>query len=159
MACWVVDITCQDDFYLREKFSSPWGSHFIFGGKIKKSRNFLLDLLCPLNYTCYHGESIHIAHQGWLNLTEHTDWPPLGLIWSLGECFTLREVQAMSLGGIQNHRIFHSICYFSLTTHVSRVIAYTELAEGGLTSTSTMTGLLEVWSDIWENVLTSGRYR
>ena len=58
----------------------------------------------------------------------------------------------MSLGGIKNfgrkvnknNGIFHSICYFCLTTHVTMVIAYTELAKGGLTSPNTMTGVLKV---------------
>ena len=37
--------------------------------------------------------------------------------------------------------------------NITKVIAYTELTEGGLTSPTTMTGLLEVWYDLWENVL------
>ena len=83
----------------------PWGGTGNVSGrnnfwrKNKKSQNFSLDLFL-LVYTHYQGDCTHRAHWGWLNLAEHNDWPPGGLIQSLGECVTLGEVQAMSLGGI-----------------------------------------------------------
>ena len=56
------------------------GGIIFVGGKIKKSQNFSLDLLCLLDYTRYQGDCIHRARRGWLNLAEHNDWPPGGLI-------------------------------------------------------------------------------
>ena len=43
-----------------------------------------------------------ISLEGMLYLAEHKDWSPRDLISSLGDCFTLGEVQEMSLGGIKN---------------------------------------------------------
>ena len=82
--------------------------------------------------------------------------------------YNLGEVQAMSLWGILLFgRKIKEITEFStrfvmspwLHTLPGCMIAYIELAEGFLTSPSTMTGLLEIWSDLWKNVLPSGRYR
>ena len=40
------------------------GGIIIFGGKIKKSQNFPLDLLCLLDYTRYQGDCTELAEGG-----------------------------------------------------------------------------------------------
>ena len=66
-----------------------------FWQESKKKWTFPLDLLFMLDYTHYHGEL-------WLYLGKDNVWPPRGLIIIMisGRFFILREVQAMSQGGI-----------------------------------------------------------
>ena len=70
------------------------GGIIIFGLK-KTNLIFPLDLLLLLYYIHYHGD-------WWLYLTENNDWPSRGLKVPPRGGFTLKEVQAMSRGGIIN---------------------------------------------------------
>ena len=107
---WGLKVPPQGSFTLGEVQAMSWGGiknnwqenmhkwefstrFVICGGKVFKKWTFPLDLLFLLDYTHYHGD-------WWLYLAEDNVWPPRGLIWSLGDCFTLGEVQAMSRGGI-----------------------------------------------------------
>ena len=41
---------------------------FYFWRENEKNPEFSTRFVFLLDYTCYHGESIHLAHRGWLNL-------------------------------------------------------------------------------------------
>ena len=91
-----------------EVFISMRSSFYFWQGN-KKITEFSTRFVFLLDYTRYQGECIHIARRGWLNLAKHNDWPSGGLIRSLGECFILREVQAMSVQGITLNIVLNKV--------------------------------------------------
>ena len=55
-------------------------SSFYFWRENKKITEFSTRFVFLLDYTCYQGDCIHIAHRKWRKLAEHNEWPPGGLI-------------------------------------------------------------------------------
>ena len=80
MALRVIIITRRDDisifgrtFHLREVL-------ILVLAENEKNAEFSTRFAFLIDYTCYHGESIHLPRRGWLNLAEINVWPPGGLI-------------------------------------------------------------------------------